>query len=78
MDDGNKLSSLHELETKDKEKEAILSTESLSMPLGIKLRVNMSHEYSSKLKNVLFQLIPVSSITHNHTQTGFHRLFRYI
>lgn len=33
------------------------------MPLGIKLRVNMSHE-SSKLENVVFQLIPVSSITH--------------
>lgn len=48
------------------------------MPLGIKLRVNMSHEYSSKLKNVLFQLIPVSSITHNHTQTSSHRLFRYV
>lgn len=42
MDDGNKLSFLHELETKDKGKETILSTESLSMPLGIKLRVNMN------------------------------------
>lgn len=34
------------------------------MPLGIKLRVNMSHE-SSELENVVFQLIPMSSITHH-------------
>lgn len=47
------------------------------MPLGIKLRVNMSYE-SSKLENVVFQLIPVSSITHNHTRTSSPRLFKDI
>lgn len=62
---------------RDKGKETFLSTDSLSMPLGIKLRVNMSHE-SSKLENVIFQLIPVSSIKHNHTRTSSPRLFRDI
>lgn len=78
MDNGNKFTNPHELETKDKEEEAFLSTFSLSMPLGTKLRVNMCREYSSKLENVTapLQLIPVSSITHNHTQNSAPRLFR--
>lgn len=48
------------------------------MPLGIKLRVNICHEYSSKLENVTapLRLIPVSSITHNHIKASSPRLFK--
>lgn len=73
MDNGSYI-----YKTKDKGEEAFLSTFSLSMPLATQLRVNMCHEYSSKLENVTapLQLIPVSSITHNRTQKSAHRLFR--